>query len=271
MKLKEILYALGWQPRAREYPFLVDAFVLPREGEVKYARWQHPHESRKEFTQGMVDALRGFLRPGDVALDIGAHTGDTALPMALAVGPQGMVFALEPNPYVFKVLEANAGLNREKARIQALMFAAAAEDSELEFDYSDPGFCNGGLHPGMNRWRHAHFFKLKVQGRRVADYLQREHPEALEKLRYVKIDTEGYDRGVAASLRELLASRRPYLKSEIYEHLPAEERRGYYQDLRALGYTVRKCNGEEDYFGPVLAEEDLLKWRHFDIFAVPGE
>ena len=52
--------------------------------------------------------------PGDAAIDIGAHTGDTALPVALAVGPQGAVFALEPNPFTYKVLIANAGLNREK-------------------------------------------------------------------------------------------------------------------------------------------------------------
>ncbi len=269
MKLKEIFYGLGLRPRPREYPFALESFVLPHEGEITYAQWLHPHESRKKFSQCQIDALRGFLRAGDVAVDIGAHTGDTALPMALAVGLSGVVFALEPNPYVFKILVANSVLNPGKVNIRPLMFAATQEEGEFEFEYSDAGFCNGGLHPGMHRWQHAHFFKLKVRGQRLADYLKKEHPKAFRKVRYVKIDTEGYDRAVAASLKEMLVASRPYLRSEIYEHLPPVERQGYYRDLRELGYTVRKCNGEADYFGPVLAEEDLLKWRHFDIFAVP--
>ena len=34
---------------------------------------------------------------------IGAHIGDTTLPIALAAGKKGFVLALEPNPYVFHV------------------------------------------------------------------------------------------------------------------------------------------------------------------------
>jgi FkbM family methyltransferase len=269
MKLMELFYGLGLRPRAREYPFEVDSFVLPREGEVFFARWRHPKEHRKEFSQAAVDALRGFLAPGDAAIDIGAHTGDTALPVALAVGPTGAVLALEPNPFTYKVLLANAGLNRKKTNIFPLMFAATPEDGEFEFQYSDAGYCNGGLHPGIGRWRHAHFFKLRVQGRNLLNYLKREFPQELARVRYLKIDTEGFDRGVAASLRELLMKNRPFIKSEIYQHLEAEPRQGYYRDLRQLGYRVHKFNSDEDYLGAELALEEMTRWAHFDIFAVP--
>jgi len=39
---------------------------------------------------------RAALRPGDIAVDIGAHEGRHTLPMARAVGPSGSVFAFEP-------------------------------------------------------------------------------------------------------------------------------------------------------------------------------
>ncbi len=269
MKLKEIFYGLGLRPGAREYPFDLERFVLAREGEICFARWRHPKEQRKEFSQGAVDALRGFLKAGDVAINIGAHTGDTALPMALAAGPQGAVFALEPNPMTFKVLLANAGLNRKKTNIFPLMFAATPQDGTFEFQYSDSGFCNGGLHEGISAWRHGHFFTMQVQGRNLLNYLKAEFPRELGRVRYIKIDTEGFDRSVAASLKELLAANHPFIKSEIYQHLPAEPRQAYYRDLRGLGYRVHKFNADDDYAGPELSQQDMMRWEHFDIFAVP--
>jgi FkbM family methyltransferase len=269
MKLREILFGLGLKPAPREWPFEVDSFNLPDEGQIQYARWLHPKEGIKEITHTAIQALRAFLKPGDVAIDIGAHTGDSTVPIALAVGAQGAVFALEPNPFTFKVLQANAGLNRDKTNIIPLMFAATPEDGEMEFQYSDAGYSNGGLHQGINRWRHAHFFNLRVQGRNLLRYLQQQHPRELARVRYIKIDTEGFDRTVAGSLRELLVRNRPFIKSEIYELLEEETRRGYYRDLRELGYRVHKFNSEEDYSGPELTEGDLMRWKHYDIFAVP--
>jgi FkbM family methyltransferase len=253
----------------REYQHDVIKVVLPRDGEIHFARWLHPGETPKTVSQPAVDALRSFLRAGDVAIDIGAHTGDSTMPIALAVGPAGRVFALEPNPYVFKVLEINARLNPDKTRITPLMFAAMPDDGEFEFTYTDAGYCNGGYHQG-SRLKHGHFSRLRVTGKNVLEYLRREAPGELARLRYLKVDTEGYDRAVIASMRDLLASRRPYLKSEIYKHLPADERRAYFRDLRDLGYRVFKCE-ETEYRGQPLAAEDLERWRHFDIFAVPEE
>lgn len=269
MRLKSLLHGLGIKPRPREFPFDVDAIVLPREGEVRLARWRHPAERRTQLTQGAVDALRAFLREGDVAIDVGAHTGDTAVPMALAVGPRGAVLALEPNPYVFKVLAANAQLNRDKTNILPLMFAATPEDGDYDFEYSDAGFCNGGRHQGIGRWTHGHFFTLRVVGRNLLRHLERERPEELTRVRYVKIDTEGFDRHVAASLRPFLAATRPYLRSEIYRHLARQERVAYYRELRELGYRVHRFEGDEHYLGVELTEDALMRWPHYDIFVVP--
>jgi len=271
MKLKEIFYGLGFKPGLKEYAFDVESFTLPSEGQIQYAHWRHPKESRKEFSQGAVNAIRRFLREGDVAIDIGAHVGDSTLPIALAVGPKGLVFALEPNRYVFKILQKNSALNPTRANIVPLMFAATPEDGEFEFEYSDSGFCNGGLHKGINRWTHTHFFKLPVAGKNLVNYLKANHPDALNKIRYIKIDTEGFDRAVAGSLRELLELNHPFIKSEIYEHLPADQRRGYHQDLRSLGYRIHKFNHDQDYIGQELGPDDMMKWKHYDIFAVPPQ
>jgi FkbM family methyltransferase len=269
MKLKEIFYAMGLKPAAREFSYDIISCPLPRDGEILYAQWRHPKESKKQVTQAAVDAARKFLKAGDTAIDIGAHTGDSTLPLALAAGPTGAVFALEPNPFVFKILLANASLNRKKTSIYPLMFAATPQDGQFEFEYSDPGFCNGGLHKNVSLRRHAHFFKLKISGRNLADYLKREFPGELKRLRLVKIDTEGFDRDVFTSLKEIVAEHQPFIRSEIYRHLPEEQRRGYFEDLKAMGYRVHKFNGDENYQGDELASDDMMEWGHFDIFAVP--
>ena len=269
MKPRELLYALKLTPAPQVYDYRIESFRFAREGEVQYAAWQHPKERPKRFDQDYVDALREFLKPGDYAVDIGAHTGDTALPMALAVGKSGGVFALEPNPYVFKVLAANAGLNPDKTNIYPLMFAATQQDGEYDFEYSDPGFANGGLHSGISPWRHAHFFKLKVEGRNLATFLKREYPQELGKLRYIKIDAEGQDHGILHSLRELVLANRPYLRTEFYKHLSLDMRQAYFRELRELGYRLFKFVDEKNYCGPALEEHMLADWQHFDVFAVP--
>ncbi len=270
MKLKDLPRAFGIRGRVREYPTEVSEIALPQ-GTIRFARWLHPGERHKTITAESIDALRGFLREGDAAIDIGAHTGDSTLPIALAVGQTGSVFALEPNPYVFRVLEQNAALNPSLTHIVPLMFAAMPEDGEFEFEYSDEVYCNGGFHQSISAWKHGHFAKLQVQGRNLLRYLQATAPDALAKVRFVKIDTEGFDRAVARTLEDLLRTVRPYVKTEIYKHMPADERAGYFADLRGYGYRLYKCE-DDDYRGATLdAPGDLSKWRHFDVFAVPEE
>ena len=199
-----------------------------------------------------------------------AHTGDSTLPISLAVGPSGTVFALEPNRYVFKVLAMNATLNPSKTRIVPLMFAAMPHNGEFAFKYSDDGFCNGGFLQSISRWRHGNFSTLRVSGKNVIDYLRAHAPEALSELRYIKCDTEGFDRAIVATLAGALKSSRPYIGSEMYKHLPRDERVGYFDDLRRWGYRIFKCE-EHQYRGVELSRRDVDRWRHFDIFAIPEE
>lgn len=271
VKLKDLPRALGLRRAPREYPHEVTTFALPTDGDVRLARWRHPGEKPKTVTQESVDALRAFLRDGDVAIDIGAHTGDSTLPIALAVGTRGQVFALEPNPYVFKILAINAALNFGKAHMTPLMFAAMPADGQFEFEYSDEGFCNGGFLDRIGRRRHGHFHRLRVEGRDLAAYLRAHAPDALPRLRYIKIDTEGFDRAVVQSMAEVITASRPFIKTEIYKHLSNGDRDAYDHELRGLGYRLFKCEGEVEYRGEELAPGDLKRWKHFDVFAIPQE
>ena len=127
------------------------------------------------------------------------------------------------------------------------------------------------MHRGISRWTHGHFSKLRVAGRNLPAYLRGHAPDALTKLRYVKIDTEGFDRAIVQSIAALIKETRPYIKTEIYKHLPVDQRAGYFDDLRGLGYRLFKYEEGRDCRGQELARGDLSRWKHFDVFAVPEE
>src|SRR6266496_1746810 len=63
------------------------------------------------YERELVEFLEAVLRPGMVAVDVGANIGCHTLVMAQAVGTQGRVFAFEPNPAMTERLRANLALN----------------------------------------------------------------------------------------------------------------------------------------------------------------
>lgn len=270
MKPRDVLSLLGIRPSEKSYGFEVRSFDLTTDGRVEYAQWLHPRESAKIVRQEAVDAVRRFIRPGDVAIDIGAHTGDSTLPIALAAGPSGCVLALEPNRFVYPVLEKNAALNPGKTRIVPLMFAATPDDGEIEFEYSDSGFCNGGRHEGISRWRHAHAFRLRVQGRNLERYLRAHHADLLPRLRYIKVDAEGFDHTILTTLDRLIAERNPYIKAEVYKHTSREQRERFFDFLAGHGYAVHRFEDDARYRGERLDRDAVARWSHYDVFCVPA-
>lgn len=271
MKAKELLYAVGIKPKPRTYPHAIRRFDLAEDGAVEFAQWLHPSARRRPtlITQPMVNALRTVLSPGDFAIDVGAHGGDSTLPIALAAGAEGLVLALEPNPYAFPVLAANAGLNRDRTNIRAEMIAATTTDGEFVFHYSDAGFCNGGLHEGMNRLRLAHFFDLQVTGRNLEQLLRRDYATHLARLRYIKLDTEGHDTAVLRSIEPLLREQRPFIRLEIFKHATAGQRVDSVRHLEQLGYRLHRLTSEEHYDGERIGVDDVMRWSHFDVLASP--
>ena len=98
---------LGFKPRIKKYGTVIKKHFVEPFGEVSMSHWLHPSEGDKTIDPKDVEFLKSFLNSGDIAIDIGAHTGDSVLPIGLALGPTGKVLAFEPNPYVFNVLKEN--------------------------------------------------------------------------------------------------------------------------------------------------------------------
>jgi FkbM family methyltransferase len=127
--------------------------------------------------------VRGRLRPGDAAVDVGANAGYFTLLFAQCVGASGRVVAVEAVPSIFAQLQENVQLNRA-TNVEAYLAAAGEEGGEVEIFRSDPANLGwsgsipsrGSVSEGL------------VPRRRVADLVDEDFAG---RLALVKIDTEG--------------------------------------------------------------------------------
>lgn len=257
----------GLKGKPKKYIYELGDFTVNGES-YHYAHWLHPKNIRINFDEEMVAQLNEYINEGDFCIDIGAHVGDSTVPIALAAGKTGCVLALEPNPFVYHVLEKNIRANRGKLNIESIMAAAATKEGLMEFEYSDSGFCNGGRHEGMPSFKHGHMFKQEVFCIDLQSTLREEYQHWLPKLSFIKIDAEGYDLYILRAIADILHEYRPTIKAEVFRHTSREYRMELLKFFEELNYNVHKIVAEPVKPGPVLTEHNVKEWQHYDIIAV---
>lgn len=70
------------------------------------------HLEQSAHVRGEVQLLQSITRPGMTAVDVGANRGITTVTLARAVGSRGRVYAFEPVPAFYAVLQASLVRNR---------------------------------------------------------------------------------------------------------------------------------------------------------------
>ncbi|MFW6079408.1 MAG: FkbM family methyltransferase [Gemmatimonadota bacterium] len=89
---------------------------------------------REEQLKYILDRL---LRPGQTVLDVGANVGYYAILEARRVGPEGHVYAIEPEPHNFRMLNANVRLNGLERRIETVHAGAADRPGRMRLLVSE--------------------------------------------------------------------------------------------------------------------------------------
>ena len=162
--------------------------------DLYFAQWKHWAEADKPaaYLAELALEFAPLLCPGSVAVDIGAHAGDTAVPLAAALGTDGLVLAFEPAA-PWGVLKVNTWLNAAYA-IHAFHFAVDAVAGEWCY-YSACGGCNGGKVPcgtlGADKG------EVKLVSQRLDEVLARNYDaDTVRRISFLKVDTEGFDSAV---------------------------------------------------------------------------
>jgi FkbM family methyltransferase len=199
-----------------------------------------------------------------IVLDIGAHVGGFSIIFGSCVGEKGKVLAFEPNPVTFETLSKNAELNPQ-FNITPYNLACTLENKKYTFHYTDPkqhgNGTNGGYFDGIDYGDHVkkfHSTPIEVTGVNILDFLNENYSSELDKIKFIKTDTEGFDKEVLKTLTPLIKKNRPILMVEAFKALSKEEIVDFYDTLKSFEYEiydVSPLDNKTDCTGPLTLEE----------------
>lgn len=221
----------------QEYEPRIDRFNL-KDGDIEFANWKNPLVAQIRITQGMVDFFKKFIKPGDLVVDIGANIGDTTVPMALAAEKSGITLGFDPNPFVFKILKINASLNGAKQNIIPLPYAISVNEEEFYYVSEEASFGNGAISVTKDNPRFKFTHPDKIRGINLKKYLEANYPARIDRLSFIKIDTEGYDKEIIKSIPDLIEKYKPVIVAECYRKSSNEEKTDLFNSVSKLGYDL---------------------------------
>jgi FkbM family methyltransferase len=164
----------------------------------------------QEYEPETFAFLRASCRPGDVALDIGAHIGLFTVLMARLVGPSGRVVAFEPTPATRDALKRTVALNRCDDRVEVRDEAVTDRSGEATFFDTDDLASNANSLVATGRHRSG--FAVKTVS--VDDVLSSRGLSA----GCVKIDVEGAELQTLRGAERTLERDRPALALALHPH-----------------------------------------------------
>ena len=213
----------------------------------RYVGWNMAVE---DYDPPQAKVIAACLEAGSHCVDLGANIGPFTLQMAAQVGPSGAVYAFEPFPKNFRLLQRNIEINGMHGWVKAFPYAVHSAPGKIRlfFDYTTQSdywavFASTQEQPPS-------FDSIEVEQVRLDDII----PEG-EKIDFIKMDIEGSELAAVQGMRRILTTWRPRM---AFEFNPRMLRSGggadagaLLEDLRAIGYRIVPVEG---YLAGKLAE-----------------
>ncbi len=209
-----------------------------------------------------------LLREGDIAIDVGAHSGRHCIPMARRVGPHGKVHAFEPLPAIREGLcQKLADHHAQLAGVLSIYpYALSQFSGASEFVVAKDLLEYSGLRERNYDWP-TRLERIPIQVRRLDDLFL-----DLPSLRFIKMDVEGGEYHVLQGALGCLHKFRPVVGFEFggcavknYEVTPDHMSRFWIEhNYRLLDVT-----------GRLMSPESFAASAHcldvWDYVAIPAE
>jgi FkbM family methyltransferase len=158
---------------------------------IKFASYENMSDELKRSLNGYI--ARYAPKKGDVVIDCGAYIGEFALYAAKAVLPGGTVVAFEPDPGIYRKLEANIKLNG-LTNVIAVNKGVWSSEGSMKFIGNDKEGYSFMLSPNPS----AVDLPVTSMDRALADL-------GVRRVDFIKIDAEGAEievvRGAESTLK----------------------------------------------------------------------
>ncbi|MGH7343246.1 MAG: FkbM family methyltransferase [Candidatus Rokuibacteriota bacterium] len=210
----------------------------------------------------LAERILRHVRPGQVAFDVGAHTGFYTLYLAARVGATGGVYAFDPSPGNVEVLRNYVEGHGFADRVRVEQAALSDEVGEADMflyghdDDADPKYAEEtgelvSLVPSERTSGLAYRVALETLDHYAA-------ARGLHAVDFIKIDTEGAEHHVLAGGRSLLSrSPAPIVVVELHPTVLAAEGRSADEVLEALRALDLRLYDPRAELAPVRRFEDL--------------
>ena len=157
--------------------------------------------------RGTLNLLLALVSPGDVVLDVGAHIGTFAVPLARRVGDAGHVVCVEGVPETASLLRRNVRRNDMEAR--TTIVPAVVSDVREALSAHQAFGNTGAASFAASAWG-----EIGIQRSETLDDLLSAYP-VLSRTEVVKLDVEGAELDALRGAETLIAQARPALLLEV--------------------------------------------------------
>jgi FkbM family methyltransferase len=222
---------------------------LPGGESCYWFEMDHPREKVPDF-QTIYDYYieknfwKLWIKPGMTCIDIGGHSGDTAIPMMSRC--RATVLSVEPNPVILPYLKFNCSVNQHLGRFVIANEAVTnCTAYNLTFKDHQNSMCNGGLvgeswdAETAARVAGMSGESITVSGMTLLDMCNKYLTlEEIAKIGFVKTDTEGHDIEIIRSSRDILVKYKPVLFTEWFVAYSQADTNELFRVIEEAGYVA---------------------------------
>ena len=168
------------------------------------------------------------IKVGNITVDVGANIGLHTLNMARIVGNTGRVFAFEPDPSNFEILEKNVKINNYQ-NIILEQKAVGDKHGRTTLYQSD--------HPGMHRiFPQTKQAKGQVQVELTSLDKYFIDSNLVDKINFIKIDVEGLEFSVLKGMKNILKNNKKI--KILFEFMPKNTMEAGFTPIELLNYLT---------------------------------
>lgn len=207
-----------------------------------------------------TQVVEQVVRPGDTVVDVGANIGYYTLKLSELVGKNGRVFAFEPEPENYQLLERNVARRKcDNVTLVPKAIASSAGTRKLFLSSFNPGD-HRMYDSGDGRQ------SVEIQTVRLDEYFQN-IPGPID---FIKIDVQGAEGGVIESLGDLLENPRTPRLLIMTEFWPfgllrfGTDPKAFLEKLASHGFSFQNIDERKKTIAPITIDELLKQFPVMD-------
>lgn len=248
------LYRTGSRRQVRRFDIEFDLDISD------YQDWSLYFYNENDSSRGLLE----FLKSGDFVCDVGGNIGQTALWIAHAVGPDGLVVSFEPVPTNIKRFERNMALNSSICNLRLIRSGLGSGVGKVVIKENAKN--SGASRVTIESNLGGVFTDVAITT--LDSFFSKNYSS--QSLDFIKIDVEGFEMSVLRGAQRTLERYRPTLFVEVDDENLREQGSSseeLIEYLRSFGYSISdlttgadlSVNGSASSHTDIICQYDKAK------------